>query len=152
MSTLTFLAVRPTSPSWNYLVLKAISSRLNVVKANTPFSGEEPGSWGGSPHLSRRGNALFDGDRPLRYLHWAGAPMRTGGPYRDLWEHYRYRNAPQSQAAALIAQAHKQIQVQAQAFGLQRLKSKLRKAVSSFTGHHSRPQKPLKARRQKGKP
>ncbi len=115
-------------PIMNYLVLKAIPSRLNVVKANAHLSGGEPGSWGGSPHFKRRGNALFDGDRPLRYLHWAGAPMRTGGPYRDLWEHYRDRNAPPSKAAALMAQAHKQIQAQTQAFDLQRLKSQLKKA------------------------
>ena len=130
-------------PIMNYLVLKAISSRLNVVKANTPLSGGEPGSWGGSPHFERRGSVLFDGDRPLRYLHWAGAPMRTGGPYRDLWEHYRYRNAPQSKAAALIAQAHKQIQVQTQAFGLQRIKSQLKKVGRSTLQKPSQPsQKP----------
>lgn len=119
-------------PIMNYLVLKAVSSRLNVVKANTHLSGHlsggKLGSRGGSPHFERRGNALFDGDHPLRYLHWAGAPMRIGGPYRDLWEHYRYRNAPPSKAAALMAQAHKQIQAQTQAFDLQRLKSQLKKA------------------------
>lgn len=75
-------------PIMNYLVLKAIPQRLNIAKANP----EEPGSWGGSSHFEQRGQVLFDGDRPLRYLHWAGTPMRSGGPYRELWTHYRYRN------------------------------------------------------------
>lgn len=83
-------------PIMNYLVLKAIPRRLNIVKANS----DEPGSWGGTPHFERKGDVLFDGDRPLRYLHWAGTPMRPGGPYRDLWEDYRYRNDPEGKAAA----------------------------------------------------
>ena len=89
-------------PIMNYLVLKAIPNRLNIVKANPG----EPGSWGGTPHFERRGDRLFDGDRPLRYLHWAGTPMRSGGPYRDLWEHYRYRNDPKGQAKANKANTH----------------------------------------------
>lgn len=88
-------------PIMNYLVLKAIPRRLNIVKANPG----EPGSWGGTPHFERQGDVLFDGDRPLRYLHWAGTPMRAGGPYRDLWEHYRYRNDPQGKVAAKQAEA-----------------------------------------------
>ena len=86
-------------PIMNYLVLKAIPHRLNIVKANPG----EPGSWGGTLHFERRGDVLFDGDRPLRYLHWAGTPMRTGGPYRDLWERYRYRNDPQDTTIAAQA-------------------------------------------------
>ena len=83
-------------PIMNYLVLKTMARRLNIVKVNAG----EPGSWGGSPHFERRGDVLFDGDRPLRYLHWAGTPMRTGGPYRDLWTHYRYLNDPDGKALA----------------------------------------------------
>ncbi|MEL6471873.1 MAG: Npun_R2821/Npun_R2822 family protein [Cyanobacteria bacterium J06623_4] len=75
-------------PIMNYLVLSSIPNRLNIAKANEG----EPGSWGGSPHFVEREYVLFDGDRPLRYLHWAGTPMRPGGPYRSLWEHYRYLN------------------------------------------------------------
>lgn len=74
-------------PILNYLVLKGIEHRLNIVKVNP----QEPGSWGGSSHFQQRENLLFDGDRPLRYLHWAGTPMGTGGPYRDIWEYYRFR-------------------------------------------------------------
>jgi hypothetical protein len=94
-------------PIMNYLVLSTIPKRLNIVKANAHLpGGGEPGSWGGTPHFERRGDALFDSDRPLRYLHWAGTPMRPGGPYRDLWEHYRYRNDPEGAAqAALQAKA-----------------------------------------------
>ncbi len=83
-------------PIMNYLVLKTIPRRLNIVKANA----DEPGSWGGSLHFEQRGERLFDGDRPLRYLHWAGTPMRTGGPYRSLWEHYRYLNDPDGKTQA----------------------------------------------------
>ena len=88
-------------PIMNYLVLKTIPRRLNIVKANLG----EPGSWGGSPHFEQRGEQLFDGDRPLRYLHWAGTPMRAGGPYRSLWEHYRYLNDPEGKAQALDQQS-----------------------------------------------
>ncbi|MEL6900569.1 MAG: Npun_R2821/Npun_R2822 family protein [Cyanobacteria bacterium J06606_4] len=81
-------------PIMNYLVLSAIPKRLNIAKANEG----EPGSWGGSPHFVEREQVLYDGDRPLRYLHWAGTPMRPGGPYRSLWEHYRYLNDPEGRA------------------------------------------------------
>ncbi len=91
-------------PIMNYLVLTAIPRRLNIVKANAASLNPEPGSWGGSPHFERRGEKLFDGTSPLRYLHWAGTPMCPGGPYRDLWEHYRYRNDPDGKAAAVIKQ------------------------------------------------
>ena len=83
-------------PIMNYLVLKAIPCRLNIARVNS----DEPGSWGGSSHFEQRGQVLFDGDRPLRYLHWAGTPMRNGGPYRELWTHYRYRNDPEEKAIA----------------------------------------------------
>ncbi|MEM8544752.1 MAG: Npun_R2821/Npun_R2822 family protein [Cyanobacteria bacterium P01_H01_bin.119] len=82
-------------PIMNYLVLKSIPRRLNLVKANP----NEPGSWGGTPHFQERDHRLYDGDRPLRYLHWAGTPMRPGGPYRQLWEYYRYRNHPEARPA-----------------------------------------------------
>ncbi len=73
-------------PIMNYLILKGTTYRLNIVRANPG----EPGSWGGSPHFVERDHVLYDGDRPLRYLHWAGTPMVTGGLYRTLWEYYRY--------------------------------------------------------------
>lgn len=74
-------------PILNYLVLKGIEHRLNITKVNP----QEPGSWGGSPHFQLRDHLLYDGERQLRYLHWAGTPMRPGGPYWDVWEYYRFR-------------------------------------------------------------
>lgn len=74
-------------PIMNYLVLNEMSRRLNITKVNP----NEPGSWGGSPHFLEKDHLLFDGDRRLRYLHWAGTPMRPGGPYWDIWEYYRFR-------------------------------------------------------------
>lgn len=77
-------------PIINFLVLSAIERRLNLTKVNP----EEPGSWGGSPHFQAKDHLLYDGDRPLRYLHWAGTPMRPGGPYWDIWKYYRFRVVP----------------------------------------------------------
>ncbi len=73
-------------PILNYLVLKSIARRVNITQANA----DEPGSWAGSSHFEQKGNLLYDGDRLLRYLHWAGRPMRPGGPYWELWESYRF--------------------------------------------------------------
>lgn len=73
-------------PIMNYLVLNSIDNRLNIAQVNP----NEPGSWGGMKHFICRDQALYDGDTRLRYLHWAGTPMGPGGPYRDLWEYYRY--------------------------------------------------------------
>ncbi|MEM6452981.1 MAG: Npun_R2821/Npun_R2822 family protein [Cyanobacteria bacterium P01_D01_bin.105] len=111
-------------PIMNYLVLKAIPNRLNIVKTNPG----EPGSWGGTPHFERRGNVLFDGDRPLRYLHWAGTPMRPGGPYRDLWEYYRYRNDPEGQQAAIAIAEQRQLDKTAH--GLRKIKHQLKSLLS----------------------
>ncbi len=108
-------------PIMNYLVLKNIPRRLNIVKAR---AGQEPGSWGGSAHFERRGDVLFDGDRPLRYLHWAGTPMRAGGPYRDLWEYYRYRNDPTAQA--------EQAQTKIKPNGLQQIKAQLKQQIKTL--------------------
>jgi hypothetical protein len=75
-------------PIINYLVLKTAERRVNITRANP----EEPGNWGGSSHFERKGHALYDGDRCLRYLHWAGTPIQPGGPYWDIWEYYRFLN------------------------------------------------------------
>ncbi|MEM1367381.1 MAG: Npun_R2821/Npun_R2822 family protein [Cyanobacteria bacterium P01_H01_bin.15] len=73
-------------PLLNFVIFKTTEKRLNLTKLYP----DEPGSWGGSPGFEERNHILYDQNRKLRYLHWAGQPMRTGGPYRDLWEHYRY--------------------------------------------------------------
>ena len=109
-------------PIMNYLVLKTIPSRLNIVKANP----EEPGSWGGTPHFERKGDVLFDGEKPLRYLHWAGTPMRAGGPYRSLWTHYRYLNDPEGRA---LAEANKPAPPSAMKKLTRRIKNQLRAVV-----------------------
>lgn len=73
-------------PIINYMILKNLEKRLNLTK----LSENEPGSWGGSSHFTEKDHILYDGDRRIRYLHWAGVAMKPGGPYRELWEHYRY--------------------------------------------------------------
>ncbi|MEL6249206.1 MAG: Npun_R2821/Npun_R2822 family protein [Cyanobacteria bacterium J06627_15] len=106
-------------PIMNYLVLKSIPNRLNITQINP----HEPGSWGGSKHFQRRDHLLYDGERRLRYLHWAGTPMRPGGPYRELWEYYRYLddpNAVRSQPSPSLSPWQKQ---------LRQLKQSLKKLV-----------------------
>ena len=83
-------------PIMNYLVLNTIDKRLNIAQ----IIPNEPGSWGGMKHFITREHALYDGETRLRYLHWAGTPMRSGGPYRELWEYYRYLNDPDDRPLA----------------------------------------------------
>ncbi|MBH8551240.1 methionine synthase [Nostocaceae cyanobacterium CENA357] len=73
-------------PILNYLVLKLISKRGNLVK----IPGGGPGSWAGSRNFQQREYVLYDRGQQLKYLHWAGTRMKTGSPYWELWEHYRY--------------------------------------------------------------
>lgn len=114
-------------PIMNYLVLKTIPRRLNIAKANP----NEPGSWGGSSHFERRGDILFDGDRPLRYLHWAGTPMRAGGPYRDLWTHYRYLNDPEGLERLIDTQSPPRLSA------LQQLKQTLKRQLRALVPSNS---------------
>jgi hypothetical protein len=73
-------------PMLNYVVLKTTKKRFNLVK----LPEKEPGSWAGSKHFIEKDYILYDEEKPLRYLHWAGQRMQPGGAYRKLWEHYRY--------------------------------------------------------------
>ena len=75
-------------PIINYMILKSIQKRLNLVR----LTDNEPGSWAGSSHFIAKNNILYDCDKPLKYLHWAGIPMIPGGAYRETWEYYRYLN------------------------------------------------------------
>jgi hypothetical protein len=77
-------------PVINYLVLKLIDKRCNLVR--TP--GGEAGSWAGSRHFQEKDYMLYDGAKKLKYLHWAGTPMKAGGTYHKLWEHYRHLHEP----------------------------------------------------------
>jgi hypothetical protein len=74
-------------PVLNYLVLRRIPRRLNLLRRP-----EEPRMWAGTPGFRREGDLLVDPavGRPLRYLHWAGRPIRPDGPYWDVWRHYRF--------------------------------------------------------------
>jgi hypothetical protein len=78
-------------PIINYMMLKRIKKRFNIVRR----TGSSPGNWAGSPQFVRQGNGLIDpnrGGQPLQYLHWAGFKIAPGCPYWDIWEHYRYLN------------------------------------------------------------
>lgn len=79
-------------PIFNYLVLKRIQRRFNIVRRE----GKAPGSWAGSRHFQREGDRLIDPKlgQPLDYLHWAGFRIEPGCPYWEIWEHYRYLNEP----------------------------------------------------------
>lgn len=77
-------------PVLNYLVLKRIQKRGNLVK--TPQG--NMGNWAGSPHFVEQDHVLYDQEKRLKYLHWAGTPIRPGGAYWKIWEYYRYLNDP----------------------------------------------------------
>jgi len=73
-------------PILNYLVLKLINKRYNLVKTTE----REPGSWAGSQHFQEQDYILYDQGKRLKYLHWAGISIKSGCPYWKLWKHYRY--------------------------------------------------------------
>jgi len=75
-------------PIINYMVLKHIPQRFNLVRRE----GGAPGSWAGSPHFLPQGDQLFDPqiNQTLQYLHWAGIRIQPGCPYWELWKYYRY--------------------------------------------------------------
>ncbi|BAY26892.1 hypothetical protein NIES2100_67080 [Calothrix sp. NIES-2100] len=73
-------------PILNYLVLKLINKRGNLVK----IPGGGAGSWAGSRNFQQQGYALYDRGQRLKYLHWAGIKINTKSPYGELWNHYRY--------------------------------------------------------------
>jgi hypothetical protein len=75
-------------PIINYMILKRIEKRFNLVNLDD----QVPGSWAGSTHFMREGNILIDPsyDRPLQYLHWADVGIEPGCSYWDIWAYYRY--------------------------------------------------------------
>ncbi|HBL11494.1 MAG TPA: methionine synthase [Cyanobacteria bacterium UBA11162] len=75
-------------PIINYMILKKVPNRFNIVRR----SGGAPGSWAGSKHFQIQGNQLIDPNvnQPLDYLHWAGIRIQPGCPYWDIWKYYRY--------------------------------------------------------------
>ena len=84
----TFTQKTSDQPIINYLVLKHIKQRFNLVNLDNSV----PGNWAGSEHFIPKGNVLFDpsSDRPLQYLHWAGMRIEPGSAYWDIWAYYRY--------------------------------------------------------------
>lgn len=84
----TFTQKTSDQPIINYMVLKHIEKRFNLVNLDDHV----PGNWAGSTHFIPKGNVLFDpsSDRPLQYLHWAGMRIEPGSAYWDIWAHYRY--------------------------------------------------------------
>lgn len=79
-------------PIFNYMVLKRIKHRLNLVR----MPGQRAGNWAGSPHFERQENVLIDPNlnQQLKYLHWAGIRLEPGCPYWDIWQYYRYLALP----------------------------------------------------------
>lgn len=79
-------------PIINYMILKRLAKRLNLVRVD----GKGPGNWAGMPHFQYEGMKLIDpaAAKPLDYLHWAGIRMQPGCPYWDIWLHYRYLHDP----------------------------------------------------------
>lgn len=73
-------------PILNYLVLKLIAKRGNLVK----IPGGGAGSWAGSRNFQQQGDVLYDKGQRLKYLHWAGIKIKPNSPYWELWNHYRY--------------------------------------------------------------
>ena len=80
-------------PIINYMILKRVERRFNLVRE----PGKQAGNWGGSKNFQRQGNILVDtkNDVPLLYIHWAGIRIEPGCPYWDIWKHYRYLNEPE---------------------------------------------------------
>jgi hypothetical protein len=77
-------------PIINYMMLKKIPRRFNLVRKD----GKAPGSWAGSKHFVQTNNFLFDPNtnKNLQYIHWAGIKIQPGCPYWDVWKYYRYLN------------------------------------------------------------
>ncbi|MBW4636244.1 MAG: methionine synthase [Iphinoe sp. HA4291-MV1] len=78
-------------PITNYMLLKRISRRFNIVRRE----GKAPGNWAGTHHFQIQGNRLIDPcvNQPLQYLHWAGIRIEPGCPYWKIWKYYRNLNS-----------------------------------------------------------
>ncbi len=92
-------------PIINYLILKRVARRFNLVRQ----PGGGPGNWAGSPHfvpiVASEGMTLSDPNvnQPLDYLHWAGYRIQPGCPYWDIWAYYRYLRDPDSRPVEVLA-------------------------------------------------
>ncbi|MDJ0578228.1 MAG: methionine synthase [Xenococcaceae cyanobacterium MO_234.B1] len=79
-------------PIINYMLLKRVPRRFNLVRREK----KAPGSWAGSKHFQQQEYILIDPNigQPLQYLHWAGIKIQPGCPYWDIWKYYRYLGEP----------------------------------------------------------
>lgn len=104
-------------PIINYMILKQIPNRFNIVRR----PGGGPGNWAGSKRFQSSGQQLLDPEvnQPLQYLHWAGIKIQPGCPYWEIWKYHRYLNEDAPPDSQLINH-HKQ------SFW-QRIKRKIRK-------------------------
>lgn len=77
-------------PIINYMLLKRIPRRFNIVRRH----GKAPGNWAGTPYFQQQSNILIDPkvNQQLQYLHWAGIRIQPGCPYWNIWEYYRHLN------------------------------------------------------------
>jgi hypothetical protein len=77
-------------PIINYMLLKRIPRRFNIVRCEE----KAPGNWAGTPNFQIKEHVLFDPtvNQPLQYLHWAGIRIQPGCPYWEIWEYYRNLN------------------------------------------------------------
>ena len=75
-------------PILNYLILKRIPRRFNLVRR----PGNAPGNWAKSSQFIEKDHLLYDPNHQqfLQYLHWAGVLLEPGCPYWSIWEYYRY--------------------------------------------------------------
>ncbi len=91
MNFFDFSAKVTDMPIFNYLVLRKIKKRINLVR---DLERKGPGNWAGMDHFIRKGNRLFDPNvkQYLKYLHWAGINIQKGCPYYDVWNYYRRLN------------------------------------------------------------
>jgi hypothetical protein len=93
----------PCNALLNYMVLRSGIHNHNRYRDGPPAGGIA--TCVTAPHLQRRSGHLFDGDRPLPFLHYIGVPpsafnrlcdgRNVAFPYRDLFLHYRYLDAPE---------------------------------------------------------
>jgi hypothetical protein len=79
-------------PIINYMILKRVPRRYNLLRGEVKGAG----NWAGSSHFQRQGDILYDPkvNQSLKYLHWAGIRIEPGCPYWDIWKHYRYLGDP----------------------------------------------------------
>lgn len=97
-------------PIINYMILKRIANRFNIVRR----PGQAPGSWAGSSHFQvLEDYRVFDPkvDQPLQYLHWAGIRIQPGCPYWEVWKHYRYLHDPNPPADETLKRSESSWQV-----------------------------------------